>query len=152
MRFTPKSEKELASDGLWPAGTYDFEVIESDEATSASGNDMVKLKIFVFNDEGAKRTVFDYLVGTESAQFKVRGFAAAVGLLEEYESGEMDAVEMQGRTGKCKLTIQKDKSGAYPDKNGIASYVAEPVTVGSVEKKTVRAKTKPADLDDEIPF
>lgn len=154
MKFTPKSEKDLANGDLLPAGTYDFEVKSAEEATSSTGNGMVKLSIWIFPESGTKRTVFDYLVGTESAQFKVRGFAAAVGLLEEYDGGEMDALDMEGKTGKCKIVIQKDKSGAYPDKNSVASYVAAPVTTGSVEKKTARAAKVHGggDLNDDIPF
>lgn len=161
MQFKPKSEKEIALNGLWPDGFYEFEVTEAEETTSQAGNDMVKLKIKVYNDEGASRTVYDYLVGTESAQFKVRGFASAVGLIDQYESGNLDAVEMEGRTGKCKLVIQKDRNGSFPDKNAIGAYVAQaekpkaPAPSRSVAKPAERRQPAMAvsrDLDDEIPF
>lgn len=153
MRFQPKSEKELAADGLWPAGEYPFEVIEAEDTVSQkSGADMVKLTINVFNDDGKSRRVYDYLVGTPGGQFKVRGFAAATGLIDQYESGEMEAIDMQGRTGKCKIKIDKG-DGSFPEKNAIATYVAGPVTVGSVAKKTARAAGGGSqDLDDAIPF
>lgn len=152
MRFTPKSEQELASGDLVPAGTYDFEVKSAEETVSKSGNDMVKLSIWIFSESGAKRVVFDYLVGTEAAQFKVRGFAAAVGLLEEYDGGEMEAIDMEGKVGRCKIVVQKDTTGQYSDKNSVASYIAAPVTVGSIAKNTAKAKAKADDLDDSIPF
>jgi hypothetical protein len=154
MKFTPKSEQEVASGGLWPAGTYDFQVVSAEETTSkSSGADMIKLTLHVFNDHGAKITVFDYLVGTEKAQFKVRGFAAAVGLIESYDAGALDAFEMEGRSGQCKLAIQKDTTGQYGDKNSVASYLTP---VGGVAKPKASiakpARAVVANLDDEIPF
>ncbi len=101
--------------------------------------------------------MFDYLL--DAMPHKLRHAAEAFGLLDEYEAGGFDAIDCEGKTGKCKVKI--DKSEGYPDKNGIADYVA-PVTVGSVEKKTQRAQAakgrpswdapKGGDLDDEIPF
>jgi hypothetical protein len=125
MQFKPKSEQEIANDGLWPEQIVDFEVLEAEDTTSRNGDDMVKMKIKVFNEEGGSRTVYEYLLGTDSMQWKVRAFCAATGLLEQYETGELEAVEMEGRTGKAKLVIQKDKSGSYPDKNAIGAYIAQ---------------------------
>ena len=153
MRFNPKSEAELAAGGLFPAGTYDFEVKSAEETTSkSSGAEMVKLTLSVFNEAGAKTSVFDYLVSSEKAIFKIRQFAAAVGLLEEYEAGELDALDMEGRGGKLKLKVESNEQ--YGDKNAVVSYLPAPVTVGSVAKKTahVQWKAAPKDLDDEIPF
>lgn len=147
MRFTPKSEDQVSS--VWPDGEYDFEVGTAEETTSQSGNDMIKLTLNVFNKTGGKRTVFDYLVGTDAAQFKVRGFASAAGLLGEYESGELNAYDMQGRTGKLKL--RTDKSAGYPDKNAVASYItsAAPRAGGVAKPKPLAAAP---DLNDDIPF
>lgn len=147
MRTTPKTEKELAEVGLWPAGTVDFEVLTAEETTSSKGNDMIKLKIKIFNDAGESKTVLDYLL--DAMPGKLRHAAEAFGLLQEYEAGGFEAIDCEGKTGKCKIKI--DKSEGYPDKNGIADYIAV-VTTGSVEKKTMRAKVAPRDLDDEIPF
>lgn len=149
MKFSPKSEKELAADGLWPGGEYDFEIVEAEEATSKAGNDMIKMKVFVFNAEGNKRTVYDYLM--ESVGYKLRHAAEACGLLSEYESGSLEAFDFQGKTGRCKLTIQKDKTGAYPDRNGIADYIPT-VTTASVAQAAQRARAKAPVMDDEIPF
>jgi hypothetical protein len=149
MRVAPKTAKEIAEDGLWPAGTYDYEILTAEDTISKKGADMIKLKVKIFNDEGQTQTIFDYLLDAMPA--KLRHAAEAFGLLDEYESGGFDAIECEGRTGKCKVAIQKDKTGAYPDRNGIADYIPV-VTAGSVEKKTMRAKAAPRDLDDEIPF
>lgn len=150
MKFQPKSKSEIDSDGMLPAGEYDFEIISAEDTISkSSGNEMIKLKVYVFDVEGGKRTIFDYLM--PSVAFKLRHAAEACGLEDEYESGSLEALDFEGKTGRCKVNIQKDKSGQYPDRNGIADYIVT-VTTGSVEKKTQRAKAAPRDLDDEIPF
>jgi hypothetical protein len=151
MRFTPKSAKELAAGGLFPAGEYDFEVKTAEETTSkTSGAEMVKLTLSVFNAAGAKTSVFDYLVSSEKAIFKIRQFAAAVGLLEEYEAGELDALDMEGLGGKLKLKVES--SELYGDKNSVVSYIAAPVTAGSIAKKTAFVQKRVSGLDDDIPF
>lgn len=156
MRVAPKTEKELAEAGIWPAGTYDFEVLTAEDTISKKGADMIKLKVKIFNDSGATQTVFDYLL--DAMPHKLRHAAEAFGLLDEYEAGGFDAIECEGKTGKCKIKV--DKSEGFPDKNGISDYIPT-VTVGSVAKKTARAQRKDwpswdapkgGDLDDEIPF
>lgn len=177
MQFKPKSEKDLAADGLWPNQIVDFEVLEAEDTESRAGDPMVKMKIKVFNEQGGTRTVYEYLLGTEKMQWKVRAFCAATGLLDQYETGVLEAVEMEGRTGKAKLIIQEDKTGQYGDKNAIGAYVAQaekpkaapqrsvakpaerrqPVAAGGVSWDAKPAEHRQpgagsAILDDEIPF
>lgn len=146
MRFTPKTAAEVDAGDLWPNGTYDFEIVSAEEATSKAGNDMIKLRVKIFNDAGQSQTLFDYLM--ESVAYKLRHACEACGLLESYEAGELNAEDFEGKSGTCKINVQKDKSGQYPDKNGIADYMAQK---GGVAKP---ARPKPAadDLDDSIPF
>lgn len=149
MRTTPKTAKEIAEAGMWPAGTYDYEILTAEDAISKAGADMIKLKVKIYNDAGQSQVLFDYLLDAMPA--KLRHAAEAFGLLEEYEAGGFDAIECEGKTGKCKVAVQKDKTGAFPDRNGISDYIPA-VTVGSIAKNTAKAKASPRDLDDEIPF
>jgi hypothetical protein len=149
MRTTPKTAKEIAESGLWPAGTYDYEVLTAEDTISKAGADMIKLKVKIFNDEGNSQIVFDYLLDAMPA--KLRHAAEAFGLIEEYEAGGFDAIECEGKTGRCKVTIQKDKTGSYPDRNSISDYIPE-VNATSIERKTRKARDETRDIDDEIPF
>lgn len=170
MRFTPKSEAELSTPtGFepFPAGEYPFEVLEAtEEISKSSGNPMVKLNIAIFNDEGRKRFVYDYLVGSERALFKVRGFAEAAGMLDSYERGEMMPEDMVGRTGKCRVVV--DNNPEFGAKNKIAAYVKPadlyPKHSDMRKQSMFQPKKAPAmagsyagpvrgnDLDDDIPF
>lgn len=144
----PKSAEQIKAESnfpVWKPGVYDFEIRAAEDTVSKSGNDMVKLTVDIFNEEGRKQTIFDYLL--ESVPYKLRHCVDVCGLGKQYDSGFLDAVEFEGKTGRCKLNIQKDKTGQYPDKNGIADYV--------VEEAPQPVKFRPremADLDDDIPF
>jgi hypothetical protein len=122
MRFTPKTEQEIQQALLLPDGEYDFEVISALDKQSKSGNDMIELKLRVFHEQ-SERFITDYLM--EAMAFKLRHFCGAAGLMDEYESGALAAGMCVGKAGRVKLIIQKDKTGAYPDKNSVRDYVTE---------------------------
>jgi hypothetical protein len=148
MRFSPKSEKEIAEDGLFQPGTYDFEIISAEDATSKNGNDMIKLGLKVFDQEGYHRLVTDYLL--ESIAYKLRHAAECCGMLSDYERGTLDASDFEGKAGQLKLKIKKDKEGNYPDQNAVTDYI-----VGDTPAKptTTRAPVRQmAEVDDDIPF
>jgi hypothetical protein len=154
VRFTPKTEKELAEDGLWEPGIYDFEILGAEEATSKAGNDMIKLRVKIFNQSGGSQIVFDYLM--EAVAYKLRHAAEACGLLKQYEGGTLEAYDFEGKSGQAKVSIQKDKTGQYPDKNGIADYLPAPQQAAPQRGATSQRRPAPAtagrDLDDDIPF
>lgn len=142
MKFQPKTEKEIAEANLWPNGEYAFEILECEDAQDKNGNDMFKMKVKVFKDNGASQNIFDYVSGTWM-EFKLRHLAESAGLLADYEGGELNAYEFVGKTGYCKVGVSKDKSGQYPDKNGIMDYLTD---------KPVAQKAADALADDSIPF
>lgn len=144
MKFAPKSEKEIAEENLIKPGFYDFEVVDATEKTSKSGNEMIELKLNVF-DGDSPRIVIDYLL--ESMAFKLRHAADACGLLPNYEAGSLLADDFKGKSGKLKIKIDKDKSGQYADKNGVGDYVKREATAIPDGRPVA-----PADLDDSIPF
>lgn len=141
MKFKPKTEKELAEANLWPNGPYPFEILESEEKEDKNNNPMFALKVKIFKDSGASQNIFDYVSPTWM-EFKLRHLAEACGLLAEYEQGEMEAYQLVGKTGTCKVNVSKDKTGQYPDKNGIADYLVEKAS----DPKAYNIK------DDSIPF
>jgi hypothetical protein len=146
MKFTPKSEKEIAEENLWPAGEYGFEVIEAADKTSKSGNEMIELKLKVTNDEGAFIFVNDYLL--ESLSYKLRHAADACGVLEQYETGSLVGNDFISATGTLKLKIQKDKTGQYADKNVVADYKKREGAANGVAPVQAAAKF----IDDTVPF
>lgn len=118
MNFTPKTEKELSN--LFPEATYDFEIVEARDTLSKNENDMIELKVVIYNGDKTIR-IFDYLL--EAIAYKLRHCADACGLLSQYETGTLKGEMFVGKTGKCKVVIKVDKDGKYPDKNEIKDYV-----------------------------
>jgi hypothetical protein len=142
MQFTPKTEKELAEEGLLKTDNYDFEVLNAENAISQKGNPMIKLKLNVFGPDGRGVHIFDYLM--EAMAFKLRHFCDGAGLIEKYESGKLDAADCVGRTGKAFIRIESDKNGVYPDKNVVKDYWKKE----QIEKGTAADVTS----QDDIPF
>lgn len=147
MRFTPKTNEEMETEKLsniiLEPGVYGFEVIKAIDKVSKSGNEMIEL-ILKFYGRGQETIVFDYLVSTDKAAWKIKNFCDATGLTEEYKIGLLTPQDCIGRSGLAELIIQRDDSKAYPDKNSVKQYI---------EKEDALAKPAPIDFDDDsIPF
>lgn len=148
MNFTPMSEKELAEANLLPAGEYDFEVFEAVDTISRAGNEMIALKLWVFNANGRKFTVRDWLVANNVE--KIASFCRAVGLDNEYHAGTVAAEDMQGRTGRAKIKV--NPAGQYPASNGVSFYVKPKAGGATAPAPALARKPALAGIDDEIPF
>ncbi len=148
MRFQPATEAEVSERGLLPKGEYAFEVLEATDTTSKSGNEMMKVKIAIEHND-SRYGVFDYLVGTEGMAYKVRHFADAIGLIDQYEKGELPAELCIGLAGKCKIDIQPAKDG-YDAKNVVKDYIKRGENVAPLvaNKKPITRD----DMDDDLPF
>lgn len=153
MKFTPKTEKEIQEENLWPNGNYTFEIAKANNGVSKNNNDMIVLQLNVFTEDGSRvQIVTDYLV--EAVLYKLRHCADACGLLDKYEQGELNAEDFVGKSGTIKLGIQKDKTGEYDDKNVVKDYIVENKLTAAQEKHTQDKGNAfvSADLDDGIPF
>jgi hypothetical protein len=143
MRFTPISEADAAVAGLLKRGIYDFEVKDAHEKESKAGNDMIEMLVRIYETSGHYRNVFDWLVDTEATAYKVRHFAAATGMLPQYEKGELRADDVIGKTGRCHVVVKKQEG--YPEKNSISDYLA-------AGPGPLIASVAAPEMDDEIPF
>lgn len=148
MRFTPKTEKEIAEENLLPKGEYDYEVTEAADTKSKAGNEMIALKLRIYHGEGGGRIVNDYLM--EAMPGKLRNFCAQHALLDRYESGTLNAADCEGRSGRVFIKIEKDKSGQYADKNAVAGYPAP--KAGEAQREAAPAGGGFSVTDDDVPF
>jgi hypothetical protein len=143
LEFTPKTEKEILEENLWPEGDYSFTILTAAEKLSKkSQSPMIELTLEIYNDEGKSRKITDYLM--VSGAWKLRKACEACGLLAKYEMGSLEDYMFTGKSGILKLNIQKDTTGQYPDKNSVASYVVPKI------EKDKKAALFPK-IDDEIP-
>lgn len=138
--FTPRDPRELEKNFIvLPEGEYDFEVRSATESRSKNGNDMIELKLAVFN-AGQEVKTFDYLVFSQKAQWKLYSFCKAVGLVDRFKAGEITGFDCEGKSGRLKLKI--DKSDGFDDRNAVAHYI----------EATGSSKVSVSKEDDDIPF
>ena len=167
MKFTPKSEAALVKEAeerntLWPKGEYDFQVENYEDAVSKTGNDMIHLQLKVFHPEGGSQTIHDYLLA--SMMHKLRHACEAIGILDQFEAGTLEAQDFDGGVGKVMLKIDKAKpNSGYRDKNSVDDYLkpaARPTApargamagASPAERRERAPKKSQAEIDDEIPF
>lgn len=151
MRFQPKSEADIARENLLPVGDYDFTVLEASDERSKSGNDMIKLKLEVWDNDGNTRHVYDYLL--EQMAFKLRHFCSATGLIELYEQGDLQAIDCENRSGRCKIIIKTDKTGEHDPNNAVKDYlVPDAANAPEPVRRAQPAQQQATGTDDELPF
>jgi hypothetical protein len=150
MRFTPKNEEELAIEGLLPEGVYDFEVLEATDRVSKKGNEMIEVRLKVYDLNGGFRFITDYLL--EAYLPKLYSFAKATGTLKAYDAGEFTAYDCQGRSGKVQVKVVP--AGEFPAKNEVKTY-GEPKSkaLPSPAPATFKPSAPVQDMaEDDIPF
>jgi hypothetical protein len=119
MKFQPKSEEECGRFKVLPEGEYAFEIFKASDEVSKKGNDMIKIVLKIFDGEECAAQVFDYLL--EALAYKIRHCCDSVGLLKEYNLGELTAQMLLGCSGRVMLAIEQDQNGN--DRNVVKDYV-----------------------------
>lgn len=136
MKYQPKTEEEVNNFSLCPEGVFPFEVVHAEEKLSQKGNEMIQLKLKVFDDEGNQHIVYDFLM--EAVAFKLKHFCDAVGLAELYKSGELTDIECEGKTGKVEIGHRPDQKDKEKMRHGVKDYIVDE-SANMIE-------------DDDIPF
>lgn len=150
--YQPKTEEQIAKEGLLPEAIYEAEIIESEAKTSKSGNEMIALKVKVFDEEGGQHIVFDYIVfGNNFGERKFRHAAVACNLLDKYTAGKLEADDFVNTM--CRVEVKQQKGTTeYPNpKNIIFDYIERDQDLQAI-KKQVAPKKSDEDLNDGIPF
>lgn len=163
MPYQPRDERELQDAMCWPAGVYDFEVVNAEVKESKSGNMMLALSLKIFDPNSDKtRQVKDWLVESDApgCLMKLRHYCATVGDLAAYDSGSVENYPGIGACGKLKLGIQRSED--YPPQNKVADYVKpkeeveeKPQSYGVPRSQAERANKafqESGAPDDECPF
>lgn len=161
FNFEPMSDEDLNRAFILPPGTYEFAVHDFQMRTSKANNPMIELHIRIL-DGNVTHTIFDYLVNTLKAQYKIKNFCYAVGKEDEYNAGHLTPDRSWlGLRGQCKIDIKvgipkDDGSGEmWPDRNVIADYIRKEKAETEIRNKPERLilpKEEMPELNDDIPF
>lgn len=152
MRYVALSDEELeAQTTQLSEGCATFCVTSAEEAVSSTGNDMIKLKIVVEDENGASGTVFDHLVSTPKTQWKIKQFLCGIGQEDHYKRGELLASFCDGAVGKCRIKKKADSKWFE-----IAEYInpenQEQDDKGEKEAKKTQGNSFGNDPDNDLPF
>lgn len=155
MKFIPKSEEEvLQNENLLTPNVYTFDILNAEDKSSrASNNEMIELKLRIYETPVKYRIIFDYL--TEGMKHKLRHFAITTDLIDKYNSGEISANDCIGKRGEAFIDIKtpqiKDDGSSYPSKNYVKDYAATKCInpVLNIQQNEIALSDF---IDDSIPF
>jgi Protein of unknown function (DUF669) len=157
MRFDPQTDEQLATMDLMEEGIYPCEVVTASDKVSRSGNEMIELKLRVWDQRGRERLIFDYLLPQMAK--KLKHFAVAAGLADKYEMGTISSEDCVGKQMSVEISIQAGKqkpdgSGDYPPKNSVKDYSASSSSGVDVKPRAAEpvSELNPPFDDSDIPF
>src|SRR3954469_22859858 len=154
MSYVPMTPAEAAKLSLRPEGVYAFDVLTAEAKVSKKGAPMIALQLGLYDEDGARFSVKDWLVHSESrwAEKKFYDFAESTGLGQKYAAGTLCAEDCLGRSGLAAVGVEKGKpkgdgSGNFPDRNNVKYY-----TTKKPAAKTPAPGTKATGTDEDVPF
>lgn len=121
----PESEGGGPSPLLEAGSEHEFEVVDAVQKRSKSGNDMIEVAARAVMEDGTLgRKLYEHLVFTEKAFWKVDLFLAATGLHPgEGNDVELDAQDLIGKRFRAVVGVEPDSKGK--DQNVIDYYVLD---------------------------
>ena len=152
---------ELKQAGLYfvEPGVYKMEVASAIDKTSQNGNAMIKLVCKILMPDGsAGPEVWDHLVFTAKAAWKIDQFLASIGRATiPGEDVDVDAIDLIGATGVALIGEEPGQTNPDHKFNLIERWIFGDEREGFLVGKSKTVAKKPpivtADEDgDEIPF
>jgi hypothetical protein len=124
MAITYKTKTPERVQFFVPPGDYTLQIIDAEEDTSKSGNDMIKIKCRVVKDDGLLGvSLFDYLVFSEKTLFKIDQFLKACGRHPGADCDfSLDCEELIGWEFQATLKVEEHNGNKN---NKIAAYLFE---------------------------
>ena len=152
-------EPEERSFSVFPKGEYPFTILEINAfETSRAGNQMLPLKLEFRDADGNTSNVFENLVFTEKALFKINQFLAAVGVPKgtriNWHDGEF-LKYLKAKSGRALLGVEHytDKGGKEREKNVVERFVYEGTSKRDDGPPAHKATPPVEEVeDDDIPF
>lgn len=84
---------------------------------------MIKLTLDCVDHAGTKGKVFDHLVCTEKASWRIADFLDAIGKGELYETGNLNSDQVMGAQGHCGLFTEKSDKSSTGYKTDVKQYL-----------------------------
>ena len=145
--------KEVKTDyPVLPKGEYECEIVGAVETVSNAGNDMIKLVLCLYGNEGEQVRVYDYIVNPSSL-WKLKSICRCCNLVFD---GILDEQLLVGRRMNVLVKVEPERNvngKMYPERNSIVKYVSGIGKQTTVTDPPVEADDKDVKpLPDDIPF
>lgn len=143
----PEYQQNSSNSDTLPDGEYEFTVKKASLGTSKNGNEKIEL---VLEIKGGA-TVYDNLVFTEKAFWKIDQFRIATGeKLDSSAKVNFEAEHCEGRTGQCHLITETFEGRS---RNRVEAYLFPSATKGTGAAKAAGRPVPTAGIEpDDIPF
>ena len=149
FEYNPKEVKSEYA--LLANGEYECEIVDAEETVSKAGNDMLKLVICIYGNDGEQVRVYDYIV-SPSTIYKLKSICRCCEI--EFD-GILDEQLLIGRRMRVLTKIEPERTvegKTYAERNSIVKYVS------GLGKKPTDIDPLVADdkdikpLPDDVPF
>jgi hypothetical protein len=107
-----------------PEGEYICTVVSAEEVVSKAGNAMVKLVLTTIGPDGNPAKLFDYLVSSEGAVWKIEQFCTSAGLEDKLQAEELEALDCEGREVQAAVVVEESEQ--YGVQNKVTKYLGTP--------------------------
>tara|TARA_R110000822_G_scaffold282204_4_gene403795 strand:+ start:277 stop:738 length:462 start_codon:yes stop_codon:yes gene_type:complete len=134
-------------------GEYECEIVGAMETVSKAGNDMIKLVLCLYGNDGEQVRVYDYIVNPNTI-YKLKSICRCCNI--EFD-GVLDEQLLVGKRMRVLTKVDPERTvegKTYSERNSIVKYVS------GIETKSVVQDAKPADkvstsaapVPDDLPF
>jgi len=179
MEFEPLTIEEknnydmmmAAFEGTLKPGKAQFKVIKADEGFSKSGNPMITVVAYLYDEHGGNGKLKDWLLANNDfGRWKIDRFLRAIGKAHLEAKKKVEVSDILNAEGECVLNFSKNKQGDL--QLGIAEYcipnepvrakveipvMNEPLKAMAAQQAKAKAieaqvKANSEEFNDDIPF
>jgi len=150
FEYNPKEAKTEYA--VLTNGEYDCEIVSALETVSKAGNDMIKLVLCLYGNEGEQVRVYDYIV-TPNTLWKLKSICRCCDMKFD---GILDEQLLVGRRMRVLTKVDPERNvdgKTYSERNSIVKYVSGIGNQSTVTDPPVEADDKDVKpLPDDVPF
>lgn len=100
-----------------------FEVEAVEVRESKKGEQMLMLKLKVTDSLGVTKRIYDFLLTTAEKTWKLYKFADAIGMEDDFASGQLNTDHLIGQTGWLKVNEEEINNDGFAQENATRYFV-----------------------------
>lgn len=154
MQYSRMTEEQDKARNAWPKGDYPFIVkVVEDKPTKSGDNMMLVVDLELHRDDGATKKLRDWIVyDLDSMAWKLRHFAATLGLLEQYDANMLTPGDVLEKHGVVRISTTEftNNDGEVTLQNVVKDYVKPGEAKGTQGLESGLPSDEP--FNDDLPL